>query len=41
MDVDALKKDFYSKFFGSEAGPYVQMWWDACEEQLLKNYACP
>ncbi len=35
-DVEAIKKDFYSKFFG-DAGPYVQAWWDACENQLLKG----
>ncbi|OQB71944.1 MAG: Glycosyl hydrolases family 2, sugar binding domain [candidate division TA06 bacterium ADurb.Bin131] len=35
-DVEAVKKDFYSKFFGSQAGPYIQAWWDSCEEQLLK-----
>jgi len=33
-DVAALKKDFYNTFFGSEAGPFVQQWWDACEEAL-------
>jgi len=35
-DVQALKKDFYEKFFGKEAGPYIQAWWDACEDALLK-----
>lgn len=34
VDVAALKKDFYTNFFGPEAGPYVQQWWDACEEAL-------
>lgn len=31
-DVDALKEEFYRLFFGPEAGPHVQAWWDACEE---------
>lgn len=35
-DVEELKKDFYSNFFGKEAAPYVQAWWDSCEEALLK-----
>lgn len=33
-DVEALKKDFYNKFFGPDAGPHVQAWWDACEVAL-------
>ena len=33
-DVEALKKDFYTTFFGPEAGPFVQQWWDACEAAL-------
>jgi len=33
-DVPALKKDFYNTFFGPEAGPFVQQWWDACETEL-------
>ena len=33
-DVAALKNDFYTTFFGPEAGPHVQAWWDACEEAL-------
>lgn len=33
-DVEAIKKDFYEKFFGPEAGPHVQAWWDACEAVL-------
>jgi len=36
-DLDAIKKDFYNTFFGPAAGPHVQAWWDACEEQLLKS----
>ena len=35
-DIEAIKKDFYENFFGPQAGPYVQAWWDACEKQLLK-----
>ncbi|NQU10380.1 DUF4838 domain-containing protein [bacterium] len=33
-DVEAIKKDFYTTFFGAEAGPLVQQWWDACEQAL-------
>lgn len=33
-DVEALKKDFYTTFFGAEAGPHVQAWWDECERAL-------
>ena len=33
-DVAALKQDFYTTFFGSEAGPFVQQWWDECEKAL-------
>jgi hypothetical protein len=33
-DVAAIKKDFYTTFFGPEAGPHVQAWWDACEDAL-------
>lgn len=33
-DVEAIKKDFYGNFFGAEAGPFVQQWWDACEQLL-------
>jgi hypothetical protein len=33
-DVEAIKRDFYTTFFGPEAGPHVQAWWDACEEAL-------
>lgn len=33
-DVEALKKDFYTTFFGPEAGPWVQKWWDGCETAL-------
>ena len=35
-DVAASKKEFYETFFGAEAGPCVQAWWDACEEALGK-----
>src|SRR5690606_31037292 len=34
-DVDAIKEDFYRTFFGSEAGPHVRAWWDACAEALV------
>ena len=33
-DVESLKKDFYTTFFGPEAGPFVQQWWDECEMAL-------
>ncbi len=33
-DVEAIKKDFYANFFGPEAGPFVQQWWDECEKAL-------
>lgn len=33
-DVEALKKDFYTTFFGPDAGPLVQQWWDECEKAL-------
>ncbi len=33
-DVEAIKKDFYATFFGPEAGPFVQQWWDECEKAL-------
>jgi hypothetical protein len=33
-DVEAIKKDFYTTFFGPEAGPLVQQWWDECEKAL-------
>jgi hypothetical protein len=33
-DVEAIKKDFYLTFFGEQAGPLVQQWWDACEKAL-------
>jgi hypothetical protein len=33
-DVAAIKKDFYTTFFGPEAGPIVQQWWDECEKAL-------
>lgn len=36
-DIKALKKDFYTTFFGSEAGPLVQEWWDDCEEALAAS----
>lgn len=38
-DVAALKKDFYTNFFGPAAGPHVQAWWDACEVELAKSNA--
>jgi len=36
-DVPAIKKEFYTLFFGAEAGPHIQAWWDACEEALGKD----
>ena len=33
-DVEAIKKDFYDTFFGTEAGPLVEAWWDECEKAL-------
>jgi hypothetical protein len=33
-DVEAIKKEFYATFFGAEAGPHVQRWWDECEKAL-------
>ena len=36
-DVNALKKDFYTTFFGNEAGPFVQQWWDECEKALANT----
>ncbi|MHB0939900.1 MAG: DUF4838 domain-containing protein [Armatimonadota bacterium] len=38
-DVAALKQDFYTTFFGSQAGPAVQAWWDACEAALATSKA--
>lgn len=38
-DVVALKKEFYTLFFGQEAGPHVQAWWDACEDALMASTA--
>ncbi|NQU09395.1 DUF4838 domain-containing protein [bacterium] len=35
-DVAALKQEFYSTFFGPEAGPHVQAWWNAVEQRLLE-----
>ncbi|MFW6060466.1 MAG: DUF4838 domain-containing protein [Phycisphaeraceae bacterium] len=34
-DVDAIKDDFYTTFFGSDAAPHVRAWWDACAEALI------
>ncbi len=39
IDVAALKREFYGTFFGPEAGPHVQAWWDACEAELGKATA--
>lgn len=33
-DLAAIKRDFYDTFFGPEAGPHVQRWWDDCEAAL-------
>lgn len=38
-DVTAIKKDFYTTFFGPDAGPQVQAWWDACEARLATSTA--
>lgn len=40
-DVEALKDDFYTTFFGPAAGPHVRAWWDACEAELgaARNHA--
>ena len=37
-DVDALKTDFYTTFFGAAAGPHVRAWWDACEDALVSDH---
>ena len=34
-DVEELKQDFYTTFFGPDAGPHVQAWWDACDNAFL------
>ena len=36
-DVEATKSEFYARFFGPQAGPSVQAWWDACEKQLASD----
>lgn len=36
-DVELIKAEFYSKFFGPGAGPLVQQWWEACEEALAAS----
>lgn len=36
-DVEAIKKDFYTNFFGQQAGLFIQAWWDACESELAKS----
>jgi len=36
-DVEAIKRDFYSTFFGAGAAPHVQAWWDACEKALVDS----
>ncbi len=36
-DVDALKEEFYTTFFGPSAGPHVRAWWDACERVLVES----
>ena len=36
-DIEELKKDFYNTFFGAEAGPHVQAWWDACEAKQFES----
>ena len=34
-NVEELKQDFYTTFFGPDAGPHVQAWWDACDNAFL------
>lgn len=34
-DVEAIVSEFYTTFFGPQAGPHVRAWWQACEEALL------
>ena len=36
-DIETLKHDFYTTFFGPGAGPHVRAWWDACEEALAND----
>jgi hypothetical protein len=36
-DVEALKKEFYTTFFGPDAGPHVQAWWDGCARRLVES----
>lgn len=36
-DVEALMADFYNTFFGPDAGPHVQAWWEACEHALVSS----
>ncbi len=36
-DLDEIKDDFYTTFFGADAGPHVRAWWDGCEEALLRS----
>ena len=33
-DAEAIKQDIYMTFFGPDAGPYIQAWWDAVEAEL-------
>lgn len=34
-DVEALKRDFYTTFFGEAAGTAVRAWWDAIADTLV------
>lgn len=36
-DLDKLKTEFYTDFFGKEAGPHVRAWWDASAERLVNT----
>ena len=35
-DVDALKRDFYTTFFGEVAGTAVRSWWDTIADTLVE-----
>lgn len=36
-DVEALKAEFYTTFFGPAAGPHVRAWWDGCAKRLVES----
>ncbi len=37
-DLEALKDDFYTTFFGPAAAPHVRAWWEACERVLGESH---